>query len=363
MISLEAYDYHLPHELIATEPASPRDSSRLFIYDSASNDIAFDRFFHLHKHLPKNTHLVLNDTSVVPARLWLRKETGGKIQVLLFVNEHQPGETEIKGIVDRKLEVGAKLFFEHPAFLTVIGQNENIFSFRPSVTISELFHLLAVEGQTPIPPYIKSTRLSESALRKRYQTIFARTLPKNGRSDPGAASIAAPTASLHFTPRVLSRLDARKDIRRSFVTLHVGAGTFAPIGEENLRTRALHHEFCSIGRATADALNRSLGTSRPIIPAGTTALRTLESFARESRDGYRIFPGAQETDIFIFPPYEFRISSGLLTNFHVPKSSLMLLVDAMLEHKCAKRRILDLYDIAIRERFRFFSFGDAMLIR
>jgi S-adenosylmethionine:tRNA ribosyltransferase-isomerase len=363
MISLDKYDYHLPEELIATEPASPRDSSRLFVYDTASNDIAFDRFLHLDKHLPKNTHLVLNDTTVVPARLWLRKETGGKIQVLLFMNEHRPGETEVKGIVDRGLEVGAKLFFEHAASLSVVGQEKNVFIFRPSVSISQLFHLLAIEGRTPIPPYIKKTRLSENALQKKYQTIFAKTLPKNVRRDPGAASVAAPTASLHFTQRVLSRLDARKDVRRSFVTLHVGAGTFAPIGEEHLRTRTLHHEFCSIGRFEADTLNRSLEARRPIIPVGTTALRTLESFARKSRDGYRIIPGARETDIFIFPPYTFMVAEGLITNFHVPRSSLMLLVDAMLESKGAKRRILDLYHIAIQERFRFFSFGDAMLIR
>jgi S-adenosylmethionine:tRNA ribosyltransferase-isomerase len=363
MISLETYDYYLPKELIATEPASPRDSSRLLVYDTASDTITFDTFLHLDKHLPQGTHLLINDTRVVPARLWLRRETGGKIQVLLFLNEYHPGDLLLKGIVDRKLEIGAKLFFEHTAFLDVVRQEEKIFFFRPSISIPKLFHLIAVEGYTPIPPYIKSTRLAENALRRKYQTIFAKHLSSFERSDPGPASVAAPTASLHFTSRVLKRLDARKDILRSFVTLHVGAGTFAPIGEENLRTRTLHREFCSVSRATAIAVNHSLDAGNPVIPIGTTALRTLENFAERYRDKYHLVPGATDTGIFIFPPYEFKIASGLITNFHVPRSSLMLLVDAMLEHKRAKRRILDIYRVAIRERFRFYSFGDAMLIR
>lgn len=363
MISLDAYDYYLPKELIATEPASPRDSSRLFVYDTESDTVLFDTFLHLDRHLPKGAHLLMNDTTVVPARLWLRKETGGKIQALLFMNEHQPGDQHIKGIVDRNLEVGARIFFEHAAYMDVTKQEENVFFFRPSVSIPELFHLLAIEGHTPIPPYIKRTRLRESALRKKYQTIFAKHLSAPGRTDPGPASVAAPTAALHFTPRVLKQLDARKDVRRSTLTLHAGAGTFAPIGERELRTRTLHREFCSVPRATADAVNRSLAAERPIIPVGTTALRTLESFAEERRDGFRLAPGAKATDIFIFPPYEFRIASGLITNFHVPRSSLMLLVDALLKDKRAKRGVLDLYRIAIKERFRFFSFGDAMLIR
>lgn len=363
MISLDTYEYTLPKELIANEPASPRDFSRLFVYDTATDTVVFDTFLHLDKHLPVGAHLVMNDTTVVPARLWLRKETGGKIQALLLLNEYQPGDPLVKGIVDRRLEVGAKIFFEHAAFLEVVRQDDNIFFFRPSVSFPELFHLLAIEGHTPIPPYIKGGHLSEKALRKKYQAIFAKHLSASGRPNPGPASVAAPTASLHFTSRVLGRLDARKNVRRSTLTLHVGAGTFAPIGEEELRTRTLHREFCSVPQATANTVNRSLAAGRPIIPVGTTALRTLESFSREYRDGYRLAPGATDTEIFIFPPYEFHIASGLITNFHVPRSSLMLLVDALLHHKRAKRGILDLYRIAIKERFRFYSFGDAMLIR
>ncbi len=353
MISLGSYDYSLPKELIANTPASPRDSSRLFIYDTASDTVMFDRFWNLHKHLPENAHLIFNDTKVVPARLWLRKETGGKIQVLLLMNELHPQDTEVKGIVDRKLEVGAKLFFDRVAHLEVVRQEEQFFFFRPSIPMSELFHLLVIEGHTPVPPYIKGGAMKETGLRKKYQSIFAKH----------PASVAAPTASLHFTPRVMGRLDARKDIRTSFLTLHVGMGTFAPVNEEDLRTRTLHREFCLIGKRTAGAIDRSLDAGRPVIPVGTTALRTLECFAYPYRDKYHVLAGAKGTNIFIFPPYEFKIASGLITNFHVPNSSLMLLVDALLEHKRSKRRILDLYKVAIEERFRFFSFGDAMLIK
>ncbi len=373
MISLDHYNYHLPPELIARVPASPRDSARLFVYDTASNSVRLDIFRNVGRYLPKDTLLVMNDTKVLPARLFLTKETGGKIEVLLSLNELRSGDTTVRGIVDRKLLVGARLYFrKRSQYLDVIGQEEQYFIFRPSVGIENLPALLLKEGHTPIPPYIKKTPLSERALRARYQSLLA----KDG------TSVAAPTASLHFTNRVLKDLSAR-GVQHAEVTLHVGAGTFAPITKENFTSKKLFTEYCSVSKQSARTINSALAKERPIIPVGTTALRTIESFIEPAKGAKvtprqdcrgvpfagstfkntsRVTSGEKGTNIFIFPPYEFQIASGLITNFHVPKSSLMLLVDALLKHKGAKRNILDLYDIAIREKFRFYSFGDAMLI-
>jgi S-adenosylmethionine:tRNA ribosyltransferase-isomerase len=347
MISLEDYDYHLPKELIANSPASPRDSARLFVYNTATDDIAFDTFAHIDRYLPKPSLLIFNNTKVVPARLWLTKETGGKIEVLLMMNEYRPGNPYIKGVVDRKILPGAVLSFKSGATLTVVKQEEQFFFFKPSVTMSKIWELLNAEGVTPIPPYIKDATLSETALREKYQSILAKH----------PASIAAPTASLHFTNRLLSKLEHR-GVKRTEVTLHVGAGTFAPIDETNFRTKKLFTEYIEVTNKSADTINRAKASGTPIIPVGTTAMRTIESSVLK----YKVEACTKPTNIFIYPPYKFKIADGLITNFHVPKSSLLLLVDALLKHKKAKRGILDLYTIAINEKFRFYSFGDGMLI-
>lgn len=353
MIDLDRYDYELPDELIAKEPMEPRDASRLFLYNTATDEVRFDTFRNIAAYLPTSSHLVFNDTKVVPARLWLTKETGGKIEVLLSVNELRPGDTEMKGIVDRKIAPGAKLHFKSGAYLEIMRQEEQYFFFRPSVPMEALLALIDVEGVMPIPPYIKHSPLSEEALRTKYQTVFAKH----------PASVAAPTASLHFTDRVFADMDAA-GIEKSFVTLHVGAGTFAPINAGNFERKKLFREYYAITDNAAKEINSARERGATVIPVGTTACRTLESAAVRRSDGatYEVAPGSDATEIFIFPPHEFAIAGGLMTNFHIPRSSLMLLVDAFLLHKGAKRRILDLYQIAIAERFRFYSFGDAMLI-
>lgn len=345
---LTRYDYKLPTELIATEPVSPRDSSRLFVYDTSTDIVVFDIFKNVSKYLPQGSLMVFNDTKVLPARLFLTKETGGKVQVLLAINELRAGDTLLRGIVDRRIDIGDRLYFEQGEYLEVMRQEEQSFYFSLRVPVSELLSLLMREGRTPIPPYIKDIKLSEDELRTRYQSILA----KDG------TSIAAPTASLHFTDDVLTSLE-KQEIERTTVTLHVGAGTFAPLSEENFRTNTLFTEYCSVTTKTAECVNRAIHDGRTVIPVGSTALRTLESFA--TTDGL-LASGDRGTDIFIYPPYTFKIASGLITNFHVPKSSLMLLVDAFLKHKRTRRDIMDLYTIAIREKFRFYSFGDAMLI-
>lgn len=350
---LEAYDYHLPKELIANAPASPRDSARLFVYNTATDEIAFDTFAHIDRYLPKPSLLVFNNTKVVPARLWLTKETGGKIEVLLMMNEYRPGDEVLKGVVDRKILTGAVLSFKSGATLTVEKQEEQFFFFKPSIAMSKIWALLTAEGVTPIPPYIKGATLSEAALREKYQSVLAKH----------PASIAAPTASLHFTNRLLDKLEAH-NVKRTEVTLHVGAGTFAPIGEENFRTKKLFTEYIDVTKQSADSINHAKASGIPIIPVGTTAMRTIESSVNaiqgESLD--KVEACAKPTNIFIYPPYKFNIADGLITNFHVPQSSLLLLVDALLKHKKAKRDILVLYDVAIKEKFRFYSFGDGMLI-
>lgn len=347
MQMLQQYDYHLPARLIANVPASPRDSARLFVYDTKTDEVIFDTFLHLERHLPPNSLLVFNNTKVVPARLWLKRESGGKIQVFLMMNELRPEDVFIKGIVDRKLSVGAKLYFWSGVYLEVVGQDEQFFFFMPSVTREELWSLLTKEGVTPIPPYIKNSPLTESTLREKYQSVIAK-IP---------ASVAAPTASLHFSQRLLKKLDQHAFMRTE-VTLHVGAGTFAPIDESNFQSKKLFTEYYAITREASKKVLEAKASHTPVVPIGTTALRTLES---DMRSGLKA--GEGKTDIFIFPPFEFKVADALITNFHVPKSSLMLLVDAFLAHKKAKRRILDLYEIAIANDFRFYSFGDGMLIK
>ncbi len=350
-IDLRAYDFQLPPEQIAQEPASPRDSARLFVYDTTLDVVAFDTFKNIGRYLPKKTMLVLNDTKVIPARLHLTKETGGKIEVLLLTNEWKQGDRTIKGFVDRNIAVGAKLAFASGAHLTVTAQDEQHFLFTPSVPFPKLLALIQKEGTTPIPPYIKHSPLDEKSLRTKYQSVFA----KDG------ASVAAPTASLHFTNNLRKKL-AADGVKETFVTLHVGTGTFLPIGDAELHAQRLHQETCAIDKTSANAINHALMEGYNIIPVGTTAMRTLETFATPYHNHWNVHSGSEETRLFIAPPYEFHIANGLITNFHTPKSSLMLLVDALLAHKKAKRRIMELYTIAQIEGFRFYSFGDSMLI-
>lgn len=339
---MEKYDYDLPAELIAQAPAKPRDAARLLVYDTKSDRVFSDHFRNLAEYLPEQSFLVLNKTKVLPARIELRKVTGGRVKVLFLLNE--PNERgKYKILTDRKLLIGNRLYFDSRKFITVIKQEENIFFVRPNFSKKTLFDLLKKNGQMPIPPYIKNTPLKERGLREQYQTIFA--------EQPG--SVAAPTASLHFTDRVFKNL-AKKGIEKFFLTLHVGLGTFAPVRPENLKKKKLHEEYFEIGSAIAKKMAAQRQKKGIAVAVGTTTVRALESFS-----GHR---GFSKTNIFIMSGHRFKRVDALITNFHVPKSSLLLLVDAFLKDKKAKRGVLDLYAIARKEKFRFFSFGDAMLI-
>ncbi len=337
----EDFGYELPGELIAREPDPKRDGSRLLVYDTATDTVHLDRFFHVHKYLPSNALLVLNETKVLPSRISLRKDTGGKVKLLFLVNE-QMTEGQVRAFADRKIETGDRLSFNDGRQVEVVAQHEHIFTLGYGFSRETLYRLLEDGGSMPIPLYIKHSPLNDEELKTKYQTIFARS----------KGSSAAPTASLHFTENTFRNL-AEKGIDRGFVTLHVGMGTFAPVDDSNIREKKLHREWYEIPDATVQKL-RENGTG-PVIAAGTTVVRTLETYAKSGKQ-------TGETDIFIFPPYRFRSVDHLITNFHLPESSLMMLVEAFLQHKKAKRRLVELYRIAISERFRFYSFGDAMLI-
>ena len=343
---LDSYDYALPPELVRTTPLEPRDSARLFVYDTATDTIRFDTFLNLAEYLPKESLLVLNDTRVRPARLWLRKPTGGKIEVFVLVNEWG-GEGLIPALVDRKVAIGDRLSFPNGDGLIVERQEEAKFFFRLESSLA-LFDLLDEYGMTPVPHYLETGEPSdETKLRKRYQSVFA----------AAGASGAAPTASLHFTDTVFDSL-AAKGIERATITLDVGLGTFAPLAESSFETGRLHQEFVTVSRETAERLNAARQSGKRIAAIGTTVARTLETVIQEGK----FIPWNEGIDTFIYPPHRFQAVDILITNFHLPKTSLMLLVDAFLQSKGAKQGVMDLYRVAIRERFSFYSFGDSLLI-
>lgn len=340
VIKKEDFDYHLPQNLIAQTPAKPRDSSKLFIYQTKTNEIFFDKFYHLDQYLPNNSFLVLNNTKVIPARLVMRRPTGGKVEVFFL----EIGENKVKIMVDRKVVIGEKLFFDQKNYLVLIHQEKNIFSGRYDFSREKLFYLLHRYGTMPIPLYLRKTPLSKKELRKKYQTIFGK--------EEGSA--AAPTASLHFTHRVFKKLE-KKGIEKFFITLHVGLGTFAPLTEENLKEKRLHEEYYQIEKETWKEIVDFKNEEKNLVAVGTTTVRTLESALKTKEL-------SGQTNLFIFPPFDFQMVDILITNFHLPQSSLMMLVEAFLRYKKAKKRLVELYNIAIKNQFRFYSFGDAMLI-
>ncbi|MDP1624362.1 MAG: tRNA preQ1(34) S-adenosylmethionine ribosyltransferase-isomerase QueA [bacterium] len=336
------YSYYLPGKNLALKPAVPRDSSKLFVYDTQKDKIILDKFFDLDKYIPKESFLVLNDTKVLPARITMTKESGGKVVVLLLVNEIDGNI--VPALVDRKINVGEFLNFSTGEVLRIKNQEENIFNLEFKFDRQKLFSILEKSGTMPIPPYLKKTSLSRDELVRKYQTIFAHN----------KGSSAAPTASLHFTDNVFARLKS-KGIEKYFVTLHVGLGTFAPLSDENLEKKKLHKEYYEVDETTLRLIEASKSRGRKLISVGTTVTRTLESWA---------YTGLQKdkTDLFIYPPHDFKMVDGLLTNFHLPESSLMMLVEAFLQYKGAKKTLVELYKTAIDNDFRFYSFGDAMLI-
>jgi len=338
----------LPDNRIANEPALKRGNDRLFVYNTASDTIQHDIFSNIHAYLPKNTLCVLNKSSVIPARIRLNKHSGGSVEVLFLLNEDMPTNL-LRIMVDRKVTEGTVLMTSNNIVIGHVKEHseKSIFIFQLAISRLKLVQLLLHEGTAPLPQYIKHSPLSMDEQIRRYQTVYAQ---KSGQF----GSVAAPTAGLHFTKEILENLILRgADIQ--YVTLHVGLGTFAPLTQKQMETRKLHEEQYSISQSTLDALEGAKTQRKPILAVGTTTVRTLESYAST-----HVSTGS--TDIFIYPPYSFYYPTMLLTNFHLPHTSLMLLVQSYLQYKKSKRNLVQLYREAIKGTYMFYSFGDSMLI-
>jgi len=341
---LKDFDYHLPRGLIAQYPLDQRDTSRLMILDRKKKGIEHRRFSQLTEYLQEGDVLVVNDTKVIPARLYGQKDTGGKAEVLLLsrvksedtlweclINSHKavkPCHTIqfngcLKGEVIEKREEGS---------FTIRFHSQN-----------SLEDLLEKVGTTPLPPYIKRNGSGNGFDRERYQTVYARR----------KGAVAAPTAGLHFTEELLKKI-GEKGVKIGFITLHVGWGTFQPLRAQKIAEHTMHAEEYEIGRESADLINQAKEQGRRVIAVGTTSARALEFAARKGK----LYPEKGMCNLFIYPGYRFKMVDALITNFHLPKSTLILLVSAF----ATKDFIFSAYQEAIENGYRFYSYGDAMMI-
>ena len=334
------FAYDLPQELIAQTPLEQRDASRLMCLDKTTGEIRHRIFRELPELLREGDCLVMNDSRVIPARLFGTRPTGGSVEVVLL-RDLGGGEWECLTRPGRKTPPGTEITFGGGELTAVVTRAEadgnKVLRFRYEGIFLEILEKL---GQMPLPPYIKE-KLEDP---ERYQTVYAR--------DPGSA--AAPTAGLHFTRELLEEIESR-GVKTCRVTLHVGLGTFRPVKEENIEDHPMHSEFCIVPEETAETVNRTHAEGGRVIAVGTTSCRTLESFA--GSDGI-LRAGSGWTDIFIYPGYRFRTVDALITNFHLPESTLIMLVSALAD----RENILNAYRRAVELRYRFFSFGDAMFI-
>ena len=337
----EDFNFDLPEELIAQHPLEQRDHSRLLVLDKQSGSIAHKRFDNILDYLVPGDVLVINNTRVIPARLFGMKEGGtAHIEVLLLKPvENKPDCWEVLVRPGKRVKVGAKVVFgEGKMTGTVIDDTDTgrIMQFEYDGIFNEILDEL---GTMPLPPYIKA-KLDDQ---ERYQTVYAKE----------RGSAAAPTAGLHFTNELLAEVKAR-GIEVVEVLLHVGLGTFRPVQVDDIFSHKMHSEYYRITPEAADTINKALDEGRRVIAVGTTSTRTLESAAKDGR----VVAGDGDTSIFIYPGYQFQVLSGLITNFHLPKSTLVMLVSAL----AGREHVLHAYEEAVKERYRFFSFGDAMFI-
>lgn len=332
------FNYELPKELIAQHPMEPRDHSRLLVLDKNTGAFTHKYFYDLPNFLCKGDLLVFNDTRVIPARLYGKKDTGAKVEVLLLFRKNT---TDWEALVrpGKKLQIGTTIIFNDELSCKVVEHTDfggRVLRFQFQGVFEEILDKL---GETPLPPYITEPL----ADKERYQTVYNRE----------RGSAAAPTAGLHFTPELLQKI---KDMgcEEVFVTLHVGLGTFRPVSVENIEDHNMHREFYIVSQAVADAINKAKAEGRRIVAVGTTAVRTLESAGASGT----MQAGGAWTQIFIYPGYRYKFVDALVTNFHLPQSTLMMLVSAL----SSREIILNAYQEAVKEKYRFFSFGDAMFI-
>jgi S-adenosylmethionine:tRNA ribosyltransferase-isomerase len=342
---LSSYDYKLPQSLIAQHPAPKRDQSRMLFLERKSGKISNRNFTEIVSLLPESSCLVINNTKVLPARIPGKRQSGGKIEALL-IEENNNGDWSAIVRKAGRIKQGERLEFCDGKLLAKakerLEEGEWLLEFEETERLKER---LEDVGLPPLPPYIErrnASDLQNTKDRERYQTCFA--------TEPGA--IAAPTAGLHFTPEILTEIENR-GINILEVTLHVGLGTFSSIDQEDIRKHKMHAEFFSVSSQTLRQLQVYQNNNKQMINVGTTSVRVLETLARQNFQ-----ESSGWTDIFIYPPCKFKMTDGLLTNFHLPKSTLMLLVSAF----CGRDLLLSAYQHAVAEKYRFFSYGDCMLI-
>ncbi len=341
-MNLSDFDFHLPEDLIATRPARPRTAARLLVAEG--DRITDARVSDLVRIFRPGDRLVLNNTRVIPARLFGRRQRGeavAKVEVTLL--EPVPEGWRALARPLRKVAVGEVIAFSDALSATVTGKTETDLTLAFNLTGADFDAALALAGQMPLPPYIAALRPADAQDATDYQTVFAKT--------PGA--VAAPTASLHFDADLLAAL-AASGVQFTEVTLHVGAGTFLPVKVEDVTTHRMHAEWGEVTPQAAAEINATRAAGGRIIPVGTTALRLIET----AGDSGRVEPWRGPTDIFIYPGYRFRVTDALMTNFHLPKSTLLMLVAALM----GQDRTRHVYDHAVRQGYRFFSYGDSSLL-
>ena len=331
------FHFHLPPELIAQYPLEQRSDSRLLTYDRKIGEYGHYRFKDIADFLNPGDLLVMNDSKVIPARLYGQKSTGGKVELLV---ERITGQYTFLAHIkaSKALRAGGIVQLKQGNQLEILGRDDDLFICKSNIPTLELLSLL---GHIPLPPYI--TREDELLDQDRYQTVYAKY----------AGSVAAPTAGLHFDEAVLASVQAR-GVNIAYVTLHVGAGTFRPVRCDNIKEHKMHSEHFTISPELVAAVQETKAAGNRVIPVGTTALRSLESAARDGE----LTPCSEDTDIFIYPGYQFNICDGLMTNFHLPESTLLMLVSAFIGHQKA----MALYQEAINKEYRFFSYGDTSLL-
>lgn len=337
----EDFDYYLPEDLIAQHPSDKRDEARMMVLDKKTGEICDKYFYNVIDYLNPGDVLVMNDTRVIPARLFGHREGKDESIEVFLLHNIEGKKWEVLVRPGKKMKIGTEVIFSDELSARVIDIKEDgnrVVEFSYEGIFNEILDKL---GNVPLPPYIKE-KLKDP---EEYQTVYSK--------NPG--SVAAPTAGLHFTKDLLKRIE-EKGVKLAFLTLNVGLGTFRPVNEEDITDHKMHSEFYTLNKETADIINNAKKNNKKIIAVGTTSIRTLESVYKKCRE---IREDSGWTDIFIYPGFEYKVVDSVITNFHLPKSTLIMLVAAF----TSKDIILNAYNYAVKEKYRFFSFGDCMLIQ
>lgn len=341
-----SYNYDLPNHLIAKRPSPGRDTSRLLVYKKSEDKLIDTDFFHIDKHLPENSMLIANQTKVFPCRLVGQKETGGKCEVFILSLEKKDTGYHCLINTNGKKRINDKYLFNNKTFVASISVINGDGTFNLEFEGDKIENYLDKFGKIPLPPYIREGDSDKQDIHD-YQTVYAKHL----------GSVAAPTAGLHFTPEVFDSLE-RKNIDKAFVSLHVGMGTFTTVKDQNINDHKMHSEKYFIEQKHLTKISNAYNNKKQIIAVGTTSLRVLESSFEKISTGTFSPDTINSTNIFLHPGKEIKSINGLITNFHLPKSTLLMLVSSLI----GREKVLEIYKHAIKKEYRFFSYGDAMLL-